>query len=82
QSGEADLNQMKNDMSKTDAIQHGEKDDKNDEAMEKKALEKLNHLNQQIDKSKDASEDTSEDTAVSTPENNHEVDKQPNKEGA
>ncbi len=41
--------------------------------MVNKALEDLDHLNQQIHKSKDASKDTSEDPAVSTTDNNHEV---------
>ena len=47
-----------------------------------KALEDLDHLNQQIHKSKDASKDTSEDPAVSTTDNNHEVAKTPNNDGS
>ncbi|HCY0340485.1 TPA: cell-wall-anchored protein SasF, partial [Staphylococcus aureus] len=82
QSGEDDLNAMKNDMSQTATTKHGEKDDKNDEAMVNKALEDLDHLNQQIHKSKDASKDTSEDPAVSTTDNNHEVAKTPNNDGS
>lgn len=78
QSGEDDLNAMKNDMSQTATTKHGEKDDKNDEAMVDKALEDLDHLNQQIRKSKD----TSKDPAVSTTDNNHEVAKTPNNDGS
>lgn len=78
QSGEDDLNAMKNDVSQTATTKHGEKDDKNDEAMVNKALEDLDHLNQQIHKSKD----TSEDPAVSTTDNNHEVAKTPNNDGS
>lgn len=78
QSGEDDLNAMKNDMSQTATTKHGEKDDKNDEAMVDKALEDLEHLNQQIRKSKD----TSEDQAVSTTDNYHEVAKTPNNDGS
>ncbi|HDZ3327499.1 TPA: cell-wall-anchored protein SasF [Staphylococcus aureus] len=81
QSGEDDLNAMKNDVSQTATTKHGEKDDKNDEAMVNKALEDLDQLNQQIHKSKDTSEDTSEDPAVSTTDNNHEVAKTPNNDG-
>ncbi|HAR4060846.1 TPA: cell-wall-anchored protein SasF, partial [Staphylococcus aureus] len=66
QSGEDDLNAMKNDMSQTATTKYGEKDDKNDEAMVNKALEDLDHLNQQIHKSKDALKDASKDPAVST----------------
>ncbi len=76
------FNAMKNDMSQTATTKHGEKDDKNDEAMVNKALEDLDHLNQQIHKSKDASKDTSEDPAVSTTDNNHEVAKTPNNDGS
>ncbi|HDA2223445.1 TPA: cell-wall-anchored protein SasF [Staphylococcus aureus] len=78
QSGEDDLNAMKNDMSQTATTKHGEKDDKNDEAMVDKALEDLDHLNQQIRKSKDASKDP----VVSTTDNNHEVAKTPNNDGS
>ncbi len=78
QSGEDDLNAMKNDMSQTATTKHGEKDDKNDEVMVDKALEDLDHLNQQIRKSKD----TSKDPAVSTTDNNHEVAKTSNNEGS
>ncbi|MDT3877794.1 adhesin, partial [Staphylococcus aureus] len=74
QSGEDNLNAMKNDMSQTATTKHGEKDNKNDEAMVDKALEDLDHLNQQIHKAKDASKDS----AVSTTDNNHEVAKTPN----
>ncbi|SCT62253.1 cell-wall-anchored protein SasF [Staphylococcus aureus] len=77
QSGEDDLNAMKNDMSQTATTKHGEKDDKNDEVMVDKALEDLDHLNQQIRKSKD----TSKDPAVSTTDNNHEVAKTSNNDG-
>ncbi len=63
QSGKDDLNAMKNDMSQTATTKYGEKDNENDEAMVDKALEDLDHLNQQIHKSKDASKDTSEDTS-------------------
>ena len=48
---------MKNDMSQTAATKHGEKDNKNDEAMVDNALEDLDHLSQQIRKSKDTSKD-------------------------
>lgn len=78
QSGEDDLNAMKNDMSQTATTKHGEKDDKNDEAMVNKALEDLDQLNQQIHKSKDASKDT----AVSTTDNKNEVAKTPNNDGS
>ncbi|SCT56666.1 putative surface anchored protein [Staphylococcus aureus] len=78
QSGEDDLNAMKNDMSQTATTKHGEKDDKNDEVMVDKALEDLDHLNQQIRKSKD----TSKDPAVSTTDNNHEVAKTSNNDGS
>lgn len=74
QSDEDDLNAMKNDMSQTAATKHGEKDNKNDEAMVDNALEDLDHLSQQIRKSKD----TSKDPEVSTTDNNHEVAKTPN----
>lgn len=74
QSDEDDLNAMKNDMSQTATTKHGEKDDKNDEAMVNKALEDLDHLSQQIHKS--------EDSAVSTTDNNHEVAKTPNNDGS
>ncbi|HCX9015206.1 TPA: cell-wall-anchored protein SasF [Staphylococcus aureus] len=74
QSDEDDLNAMKNDMSQTAATKHGEKDNKNDEAMVDNALEDLDHLSQQIRKSKD----TSKDPEVSTTDNNHEVAKMPN----
>ncbi len=40
-------------MSQTATTKHGEKDDKNDEAMVNKSIN-LDHLNQQIHKSKDA----------------------------
>ncbi|HDA7140178.1 cell-wall-anchored protein SasF [Staphylococcus aureus] len=70
QSDEDDLNAMKNDMSQTAATKHGEKDNKNDEAMVDNALEDLDHLSQQIRKSKDPE--------VSTTDNNHEVAKTPN----
>lgn len=82
QSGKDDLNAMKNDMSQTATTKYGEKDNENDEAMVDKALEDLDHLNQQIHKSKDASKDTSEDPAVSTTDNNHEVAKTPNNDGS
>ena len=39
---------MKNDMSQTATTKYGEKDNENDEAMVDKALEDLDHLNQQI----------------------------------
>ncbi|MBE2132626.1 adhesin, partial [Staphylococcus argenteus] len=81
QSGEDDLNAMKNDMSQTATTKYGEKDDKNDEAMVNKALEDLDHLNQQIHKSKDALKDASKDPAVSTTDSNHEVAKTPNNDG-
>lgn len=82
QSGEDDLNAMKNDMSQTATTKHGEKDDKNDEAMVNKALEDLDHLNQQIHKSKDALKYASKDPAVSTTDSNHEVAKTPNNDGS
>lgn len=78
QSGENDLNAMKNDMLQTATTKHGEKDNKNDEAMVNKALEDLDHLNQQIHKSKDISKNP----AVSTTDNNHEVAKTPNNDGS
>ncbi len=54
---------MKNDMSQTATTKYGEKDDKNDEVMDK-VLEDLDHLNQQIHKSKDALKDASKYCSV------------------
>ncbi len=74
---------MKNDMSQTATTKYGEKDDKNDEAMVNKAFKDLDHLNQQIHKSKDALKDASKEVqAVSTTDSNHEVAKTPNNDGS
>lgn len=77
QSGEDNLNAMKNDMSQTATTKHGEKDNKNDEAMVDKALEDLDHLNQQIHKSNTQTTDTAKDTVVPETDNHHSSDKTP-----